>query len=52
MDYNNLKNEATYDDPNHLTEGMDYVIVNGKVVYHDLKFTGQYPGCFVPHTGK
>lgn len=52
MDYENLHNPATYDEPNALTEGMDYVIVNGKVVYHDLQFTGTYSGKFVPHTGK
>jgi len=51
IDYDNLKDLATYDDPNRLTEGMDYVTVNGKVVYHDMKFTGTYSGRFVPHTG-
>lgn len=52
MDYENLHNPADYDHPNALTEGMDYVIVNGKVVYHNLKFAGEYPGKFVPHVGK
>jgi len=27
------------------------VVELAKVVYHDLKFTGEYPGKFVPHTG-
>ena len=51
LDYDNLKVHATYDDPNRKTEGIDYVIVGGKVVYQDLEFTGEYPGKFVPHTG-
>lgn len=51
IDYDHLKDLATYDDPNRLTEGMDYVIVNGKVVYHNMEFTGTYSGTFVKHTG-
>ena len=49
FDYDKLKDLSTYDDPNRLTEGMDYVIVGGQVVYHDMKFTGVYPGKFVAH---
>ena len=49
FDYDKLKDLSTYDDPNRLTERMDYVIVGGQVVYHDMKFTGAYPGKFVPH---
>lgn len=49
FDYDRLKDLSTYDDPNRLTEGMDYVIVGGQVVYHDMKFTGVYPGKFVAH---
>lgn len=51
IDYDNLHNPATYDNPNCKTEGLDYVIVNGKVVYQDMEFTGEYSGRFVPHTG-
>lgn len=49
--YEHLKDRATYDEPNQLTEGMDFVIVNGKIVYHNMKFTGDYSGIFVRHTG-
>lgn len=51
IDYERLKDLATYDEPNQLTEGMDYVIVNGKIVYHNMEFTGDYSGTFVRHTG-
>ena len=51
LDYENLKDLATYDDPNRLTEGMDYVFVNGKLVYHDMKFTGVYSGEVIRHKG-
>jgi len=49
LDYENLKDLATYRDPNRLTEGMDYVIVNGQLVYHNLKFTGVYAGRVLRH---
>ncbi len=44
FDFDRLKDLATYDDPNRLTEGMDYVIVNGQIVYTQQKFTGVYAG--------
>lgn len=46
----NLMDKATYSDSCAITEGMDYVIVNGEVVYKDQQFTGVYPGRFIPHT--
>jgi len=49
MDYENLYNPATYDNPNHLTRGIDYVIVNGQIVYHNLEFTGNYSGRYIKH---
>lgn len=49
FDYDRLKDLSTYNDPNRLTEGLDYVIVGGQVVYRDQKFTGVYPGKFVSH---
>ena len=51
LDYENLRDLSTYDDPNRLTEGMDYVFVNGKLVYHDMKFTGTYSGRVIRHKG-
>ncbi len=44
LDFENLKIHSTYADPNRKTEGIDYVIVGGKTVYHDLEFTGNYAG--------
>lgn len=44
FDYNSLQDTATYDDSNSITEGIDYVIVGGEIVYHDKKLTGNYPG--------
>jgi dihydroorotase/N-acyl-D-amino-acid deacylase len=35
---------ATYDDPNRLSEGMQYVLVNGVPVIEDGKMTGALPG--------
>jgi dihydroorotase/N-acyl-D-amino-acid deacylase len=35
---------ATFDDPNRLSEGMDYVLVNGVPVIEDGKMTGALPG--------
>ena len=51
LDYENLRDLSTYDDPNRLTEGMDYVFVNGKLVYHNLKFTGIFAGEVIRHKG-
>lgn len=44
FDFDRLKDLATYDDPNRLTEGMDHVIVNGRCVYENSALTGEYAG--------
>ena len=49
LDYDNLHDTATYSNSNSLTEGIDYVIVGGEVVYHDMKLTGKYPGKVIRH---
>lgn len=49
FDYDNLKDTATFRNSNGLTEGIKYVIVNGEVVYHDMKLTGKYPGKVIKH---
>ncbi len=49
LDYDNLRDTATYSNSNSLTEGIDYVIVGGEVVYHDMKLTGKYPGKVIRH---
>jgi N-acyl-D-amino-acid deacylase len=49
FDYDRLHDTATYDHSNSITEGIDYVFVNGEPVYTDLKFTGRAPGRMIRH---
>lgn len=39
-----VRDVATYDDPNRLSEGMEYVLVNGVPVIEGGKMTGALPG--------
>lgn len=39
-----IRDLATYDNPNQLSEGMDYVLVNGVPVIANGKMTGALPG--------
>ena len=39
-----VRDRATFDNPNHLSEGMEYVLVNGVPVIHQGKMTGALPG--------
>jgi N-acyl-D-amino-acid deacylase len=39
-----VRDVATYDDPNRLSEGMQYVLINGVPVIEDGKMTGALPG--------
>lgn len=45
FDYDKIRDTATYLEPLKLCDGIEYVIVNGKIVYHEKKMTGEYPGC-------
>ena len=49
IDYDNFYDRATYVSPCELTDGIDYVIVNGEIVWHDKQFTGATPGKIIPH---
>lgn len=49
FDYNKLEDKANYASSNELTEGIEYVIVNGQIVYKDKKMTGIYPGRIILH---
>jgi len=40
---------ATYEDPRRYAEGIEYVIVNGKVVLDARKMTQERPGRFLKH---
>ena len=44
FDYDRLQDTATYSNSNSITEGIDYVFVNGSLVYKDKQFTGAMPG--------
>ena len=39
-----IHDRATFDNPNQLSEGMDYVLVNGMPVVDQGKMTGKLPG--------
>ena len=44
FDYENTRDTATFENPSALSEGMKFVIVNGRVVLEDGKYTGARPG--------
>ena len=52
MDYEKLKDTADYKHADARCEGIEYVIVNGQMVYHDKKMTGVYPGRLLRHKGR
>jgi len=39
-----VRDRATFDNPNQLSEGMEYVLVNGVPVIDQSKMTGALPG--------
>jgi N-acyl-D-aspartate/D-glutamate deacylase len=45
-----VKDNATYDDPFQYSEGIAYVIVNGRVVLDQGKHTGALPGRPLRHS--
>jgi N-acyl-D-amino-acid deacylase len=49
FDYDNLKDMACYTDSNEVAEGLEYVIVNGQIVFKDKAMTGVYPGKLLTH---
>lgn len=51
FDINKIKDNATFDDPHQLSEGMVHVIVNGELVLRDGEHTGATPGRFVRGPG-
>jgi N-acyl-D-amino-acid deacylase len=44
FDYDQLADRASFSEPDALSTGMKYVVVNGEVVLDDGKFTGKLPG--------
>lgn len=49
FDYDRLHDKANYTNSCLLTEGIEYVIVNGEIVYCDKQFTGATPGKVIRH---
>jgi len=49
FDYDKLQDRASYTDSNQTAEGLEYVIVNGQIVYCDNTLTGIYPGKLLTH---
>ena len=39
-----LKDEATYEEPERVSEGIRFVFVNGDLVWEDGQLTGKFPG--------
>lgn len=44
FNYDDIQDEATYDHPRRYPKGVDYVLVNGKVVVDHGRHTGAKPG--------
>jgi dihydroorotase/N-acyl-D-amino-acid deacylase len=44
FDPETVRDVATFDNPNRLSEGMTYVLVNGVAVIDNGKMTGALPG--------
>jgi len=39
-----VRDVATFENPNQLSQGMEYVLVNGSAVIESGKMTGAFPG--------
>ncbi len=44
FDPEKVRDLATFDDPNRLSQGMEYVLINGVLVVDSGKMTGELPG--------
>ena len=44
FDYEHINDTPSYAKPVQMCDGIEYVIVDGQIVYHDKKTTGIYPG--------
>ena len=49
FDPDTIRDLATFDSPNQLSEGMRYVLVNGVPVIDDGKMTNALPGKVLRH---
>jgi N-acyl-D-aspartate/D-glutamate deacylase len=44
FDFNRVRDRSTFAEPTLVSEGIDYVLVNGAVVLEGGKYTGARPG--------
>ncbi len=44
FDPDSVTDKATFENPHQYSEGMDLVVVNGRAVWENGKFTGNFPG--------
>jgi N-acyl-D-amino-acid deacylase len=51
FDPNTIEDNATFDNAHQYATGVEYVIVNGKIVIDKGNHTGAMPGRFVPGPG-
>ena len=52
FDYDTVRDTADFIESNKLSDGIEYVIVGGEVVYHDKELTGATPGKVILHHKK
>lgn len=52
LDENKVIDKATFENPHQYGEGIEYVIVNGKVVLEQGRHTGERPGVVILGPGK
>ena len=52
FDYDRLRDTGTFVNAHQKPEGIDYVIVNGEIVYKDMEFTGVYSGKGIRQGGR
>ncbi|NLY21527.1 MAG: D-aminoacylase [Tissierellia bacterium] len=50
FDYDKIRDGATYSNPTEVSEGIEYVIVKGEIVWKDKLLTGATPGEIILHT--
>jgi N-acyl-D-amino-acid deacylase len=44
FDFNRIRDKATFESPASVSEGVEWVLVNGVIVLADGKYTGAKPG--------
>ncbi len=52
FDFERFEDKATFSDPHQYSQGLEYVIVNGKISVKDNKLTGVYSGMVIYGPGK